>query len=364
MIYKVAGDKSVLDDLLTIINGWKKIKEGGHYKCYPPPEIINGEKFPIIWAENDPRYSGEVFITYSRSRGGRNRNEVRSWNRVFDRLDKFPHMIDFYNGRKPSEVFNTEVLLKNKKGLNEEERNKRNAEKEALKKEKARMRNTLHGFHILSPEFTYLQEDYYELYENILELEKLIEEKQPLIESVKKTIVTQQGHINKLKGGRYDSSANQKLKEEAEAKKDQYENEIKDIKRQIEELHPKDVKYVYKKIEKDDCEFSIIDSKNQKSVDDFYHGCLFASGENSPICVNHTVNIESGAYDVIAEYMGLPKDEETYENISGTLHRLILENKVTVDNLGDIIFSNQTVNEKLATLFKVLRLLKTGKLNF
>jgi hypothetical protein len=346
MIYKVAGEDSILDDLLKLITKWKKEPGGDHIKAYPPPEIKNGEKFPIIWNEKFPDYSGEVFITYSKSGGGENRNEVRTWNNVFKRLDAFPHIIKLYKGRMPSEVFDTEVLHKNEKGLSEEEVAERKLKRKAIEKEKEKSKNTLKEFKILPIKYSYLKEFWNEKNEEYESLKNNIS-------NLENKIKLQNERIKAGKSKGLQTAENDKIKL-------RYESELKIDKENLSsllgEIKAEDLEYVVQKI-KEGFDFSMVDEENKAN---FYLSCAVANNPER-LSVNHERNIEEGIYSEICSYMSWPSNDEVFENISGTLYHFICENKLTLK--GDIIEIPDNIdNVKLSNLLKALKFLKTGKL--
>lgn len=291
-----------------------------------------GEEHNIKWPDNS-KYSGEVFITYSVSKGGRNENEVRSWSRVFEELDKYPHMIRFYKGKKPSDLFSELVWKHPSHVMSEDEKEEVGKKREELKISKKENLYNLNQFMVLPIEFSSKE------YRNKLsEYNDIIAK----VKDLKEKINIEERRI--LEGTRKGMSVSVNSK-----KKSSFEEQLSFLETQHSNLlNDKNISYVKSKLEKG-YEYSIITDKRL-----FLEACELASSENA-LCGNHEINIQNGSYSTICMYYGLEEENSIFKNISGTINTLVGNEIVKKDNKLSIVdYSN--LSNKIAKLCKALSL--------
>lgn len=331
---------SKLDDLLDICSGWKKENGSKHKFLIPPPQIVieGGKKVekPLTYELDGNKTI--IRIVYSLTRDGENRSEVAGWRRIFDALDKYPHMIEFYGGKLPSDVFREKVdgfpAIKKQK-----------AESPVIKE---KLKNTIQNYLVL-PFWTTKFAPYIEEYKTFGEKEKGLS---LAIEKQKENI------LQAKRRGASPQINEQKLRVLELEKKQLFEKKEKYID-SIEESNAEEnlLKIISMESKNNGIQYPVIDETRQQEFLDVLS--LFISDKK--LTYNHEKNLE--AYGDIIEWLGLENNNSTKENLSGIINILFRQGKLLLDQEGFFVSINDGNGtfSRIAILFRLLK--KTAKRN-
>lgn len=329
---------SKLDDLLDICSGWKKENGSKHKFLIPPPQIVieGGKKIekPLTYELDGNKTI--IRIVYSLTRDGENRIEVANWRRIFDALDNYPHMIEFYGGKLPSDVFREKVdgfpAIKKQKG-----------ESPVIKE---KLKNTIQNYLVL-PFWATKFEPYIEEYKAFGEKDKGL------------SLAIEKQKENILQAKRRGSSPQvneQKLKSLELEKQQLFINKTKYI-NSIDKLNVEEsiLKIISMQSKNNGIQFPVIDDTKQQDFLDI----LSLLMSDKKLTYNHEKNLE--AYGDIIEWLGLQNNDSTKQNLSGIINLLFRQGKLILDQEGFFVSINDGggLFSRIATLFRLLN--KTAK---
>jgi hypothetical protein len=332
---------SKLDDLLDICSGWEKESGSKHRFLIPPPQIVieNGKKvFKPLTYELEGRKT-LARIAYSVSGNGDNRAEVATWRRIFEGLDQYPHMIEFYGGKLPSEVFREKVdgfpAIKKQRG------------EPPVIKEKTK--NTIQNYSIL-PLWTTKYQPYIEEYKTFIEKEKelglAIDKQKEYIFQAKHKGASPQINEQKL------TELEREKQNLFDAKKAYIENISKDIVAVEDNI----IKILSMQSKDRKIQFSVI----QDSMMQDFFDILSLLISDKKLTYNHEKNLE--AYNDIIEWLGLESDDSTKINLSATIYQLFKQGKLNINEEGTFVSINgEGSSSRLAKRLRILFFTKIGK---
>jgi len=329
---------SKLDDLLDICSGWEKESGSKHRFLVPPPQIVieGGKKVekPLTYELQGKKTM--IRITYSVSNDGTNRYEVANWRRAFDALDNYPHMIEFYGGKLPSDVFREKVdgfpAIKKQK------------EESPVIKEK--LKNTIQNYLVL-PFWTTKFAPYIEEYKTFAEKDKQVS---LAIEKQKENI------LQAKRRGASPQINEHKLKSLESEKQQLFANKTKYI-NSIEESNAEEsiLKIISMQSKNNGIQFPVIDETKQQDFLDI----LSLLMSDKKLTYNHEKNLE--AYADIIEWLGLENNDSTKENLSAIINLFLRQGKLILNQDGFFVSINDGSGSfsRIATLFRLLK--KTAK---
>lgn len=347
MLNKLAGDAS---DFVRIMlkAGFEKVHGGKHQKYHPPKYIDSrGEERDPVYLNvdgADPETIGKpIFITLSTSMDGKNRNEVQSWKRAFKALDNYPHMIEVFKGRLPSEVFDEWD------GTPQKKQEKTEGDISNFKPVKEKIFTILDREYKILPVWCTSSKPYFEEF-NALKPEFIIAKE--ALDKANKDL-----EQARIKG--YPTKLNQ-------AKVDNLVQNFEPIKANLERVSQKLISFVSgdKSFKSAEDVVSFI----QKRLEKGYEYSILSLDTVSqfiillPLTEYSLKGSPDSVYKDICDVLGIEKfNDKVKNNIDGTIQYLIKSNKIELDENKNIKFSNQKINILLKKLGQALGFIKVAE---
>jgi len=347
MLNKLAGDAS---DFVRIMlkAGFEKVHGGKHIKYHPPKYIDSrGEERDPVYLNvdgADPETIGKpIFITLSTSMDGKNRNEVQSWKRVFKALDNYPHMIEAFEGRLPSEVFDEWD------GTPQKKQEKAEGDISSFKPVTEKIPTILDNEYKVLPVWCTSAKPYFEEF-NALKPEFIIAKE--ALDKANKDL-----EQARIKG--YPTKLNQ-------AKVDNLVQNFEPLKASLEKVSQKLISFISgdKSFKSAEDVVSFI----QKRLEKGYEYSILSLDTVSqfivllPLTEYSLKGSPDSVYEDICDVLGIKEfNDKVKNNIDGTIKYLVNSKKIEIDSDKNIKYSNQKINLLLRKLGQALGFIKVAE---